>query len=66
MRSDWDDQHGKHVDVQKRYPQINEDEWKYLLNLCAADYVEGLTDPSDARLRWQAELIVKIEARLGT
>lgn len=68
MRSDWDDQHKKKADVQKRYPDITVDEWRYLLR-CANSRLTDLTDKlprgTDAEIRQAAALVHKIEARLG-
>lgn len=70
MRSDWDDQHGKRSDVQKRYPDITRDEWHTLLvlverALTTEEEVLPQTALRRAKARYLGALFDKIDKRMG-
>ena len=65
MRSDWDPQHGQRTDVQKRYPDITEEEWRFLLGLLKGHGL-GLVGETGRQMGQRlARLERKIKARLG-
>lgn len=72
MRSDWDKDHGKHGDLQRRYPTISQDEWRYihrLLGASLAAQLDGGSPTATTRLRqisirYTEDLIHKVERRI--
>jgi len=63
MRSDWDDAYRSKPDLQKRYPNITVNEWRFLLSLVldrrkAIQFVAPHHDALD-------ELVTKLEKRIG-
>jgi hypothetical protein len=65
MRSDWDPEHKKRPDLQRRAPGITTDEWRYIHECVVMDYEAGLADNLPlARLHWQQRLIEKIDKRI--
>jgi hypothetical protein len=70
VRSDWDPEHGKKPDLQKRYPNITDAEYRTLLSLLAsAIEAEEEALPQTRLHRAKAEylgnLFDKIDARVG-
>lgn len=67
MRSDWDNNHKKPRDQQKRYPTITESEWHLLLKWAKSYHettVTKLPQGTEAEQRAALQLVRKIEARL--
>lgn len=71
MRGDWDPDHRKQADVQKRYPDITRDEWLTLLNLVeralsTEEEVLPQTALHKAKARYLGILFDKIDKRVVT